>query len=300
MSLTFDAPGRSFELTHPDRVMFPEIGLTKRELVDYYARVAETAAPLWKGRAVTMQRFPEGIDGEGFFQKHASDWFPDWIATKTLPKEGGNVEYVVADDPATFAWLAAHGCVTPHLTLARVDRPDHPDRMIFDLDPSDGDLEKVRAAARLVKEVFDRLEAPSFVQTTGSRGFHVVVQLDRSAGFDAARTLAQCLARRIAEAAPDLATVEQRKSKRGDRVYLDVMRNSYGQTAVAPYAVRALPEAPVATPLDWDEAMGGAGPRDWTVRNLFRRLDRKADPWARIDAAPVSVADLAARAGKLD
>lgn len=295
MSARIEIGGESFELSNPDKVLFPETGTTKRALVDYYARVAEVALPLWRDRPVSMHRFPEGVEGEGFFQKNAPDWFPDWIRRADMEKEGGTVAHVVADRPATMAYLAAQACIEPHLGLARVDRPHHPDRLILDLDPSDDDFEKVREGARRAKRLLDRIEAPAFVRTTGSRGMHVVVPLDRSGDFDAARTLAHDLAARLAGEAPDLLTVEQRKAKRGSRVFVDWLRNAYGQTAVAAYAVRARPEAPVATPLDWDEALGETGPRDHTLANIFRRLGQKADPWRGIARRTVSVEAVARR-----
>ncbi len=295
MSERIEIAGRAFDLSHPDKVLFPATGATKYDLVDHYARVAEVALPHWRGRPVSMERYPDGVEAEGFFQKNAPDYFPRWIKRFELPKEGGTVDHVVADDAATMAYLAAQGCITPHLGLSRVDRPEHPDRLILDLDPSDDDFAKVREGARRAKRLLDRIGAPAFVQTTGSRGFHVVVPLDRSADFEAARALAHGLAGRLAEDAPDLLTIEQRKEKRGDRVFVDWLRNAYGQTAVAPYAVRARAQAPVATPLDWDEALGGTGPQDYTLANIFRRLGQKADPWRGIARHGIAVATLRER-----
>ena len=299
MSEEIEISGRKFELSNPDKVLFPGNGATKRDLVGYYAEVAEVALRHWEERPVSMHRFPDGVDEEGFFQKNAPDYFPHWIRRFELEKEGGTVNHVVADHPAVMAYLAAQGTIEPHLGLSRIDKVDHPDRMIFDLDPSDDDFSKVREAADKVKRLLDRIEAPAFVQTTGSKGFHIVVPLDRSAAFDAARDLAHRLAERLAEASPKLMTVEQRKNKRGDRVFVDYLRNAYGQTSVAPYGVRARPEAPIATPLEWDEALGDTGPRDYTLDNIFRRLGQKDDPWADIDRHAVAVGNLADRLGKL-
>lgn len=279
--LTVD--GREIEISHPGKLLFPDDGITKLDLAEYYARVAEIALPHYRERALSMQRFPDGIAEDGFFQKSIADYFPDWIERATLPKKDGKVTHVVADSAATLVYLANQGCITPHLALSRADRPDHPDRMIFDLDPSDDDFDKVRRTARHVRRLLDRLEMTSFIQTTGSRGLHVVVPLDRSADFDAVREFTHALCRRIAVENPDLMTVEQRKDQRGDRVFLDDLRNAYGQTAVAPYAVRALPGAPVATPLGWDEVdRDDLTPRRYRIDNLFRRLARIDDPWADI------------------
>ena len=288
MTEKISVAGRRLDVTHPDRILFPDARKTKRDLVDYYARIAEIALPHWRGRPVTMQRFPDGVDRDGFYQKNAPEYFPDWIRRAELVKENGTTTYVVASEAATMAYLATQGCITPHLGLARTDRPNHPDRLIFDLDPSDSDFAKVREAARRTRDLLARLDCPAYVQTTGSRGFHVVVPLDRTAPFDRVRALARRITERLAGEAPDLLTVEQRRGKRGSQVFLDYLRNAYGQTAVAPYAVRARPEAPVATPLDWSEALGSAGPRDYRLENIFRRLGQKADPWRGMDARAIS------------
>ena len=300
MSERIEIAGRSFKLSNPDKVLFPEAGATKRDLVNYYIRVAEFALTHWKDRPVSMERYPDGVTEEGFFQKNAPDYFPDWISLAELEKEGGSVHHVVADHPATMAYLAAQGCITPHLGLSRVDRIDRPDRLIFDLDPSGSDLSRLKGALRRVRDLLDRLNARSFVQTTGSKGFHVIVPLDRSGDFDTVRTLARRLADRLADESPAELTVEQRKDKRGDRVFLDYLRNAYGQTSVAPYATRARPEAPIATPLDWEEALGEAKPRDYTLGNIFRRLGQKGDPWADIGRHAVSADALARRLGQLE
>ncbi|NBB82281.1 MAG: ATP-dependent DNA ligase [Alphaproteobacteria bacterium] len=285
-----DAGGRTVGIKRPDKVLFPDCGLTKGDLAAFYARVAETALPHWRDRAVSLKRFPDGIEAQGFFQKRASDHFPDWIATARLPGEDGPVDYVVIDQAATLVYLADQGTIEPHVMLSRIDEPDRPDRLVLDFDPSDDDFDKVRAAAQRAAALFDRLDLPVFAMTTGSRGVHLVVPLDRSADFDTVRDIARRLAERLAGDAPDLMTVEQRKAGRGDRVFVDWLRNAYGQTTVAPYGVRARPGAPVATPIDRDElADPEVVPQRWTVANLFRRLGQKADPWAGIDREAVAI-----------
>ncbi|EPX76681.1 non-homologous end-joining DNA ligase [Salipiger mucosus] len=288
------AGGRNIEVSHPDKVLFPDDGITKLDLAQYCARIAETALPHYRDRPLTMQRFPDGIGEDGFFQKNVPDHFPDWIKRVELPKEGGTVTHVLANEAATLVYLADQGCITPHLALSRADRPGYPDRMVFDLDPSDDDFGKVQEVARAVKAALDARDLPSFVATTGSRGFHIVLSLDASAEIDALRPFARGLAAEVAEAHPKLATVEQRKAQRGDRVLADTFRTAYAQTAVAPYAVRARPGAPVATPLRWDEAFGSdMAPDRYTVATIFRRLAQVEDPWAGIDAEPLEAARLA-------
>ena len=297
---TLQIDGRRIELSNLDKVLFPDDGFTKSEVIGYYRRIAETALPYYRDRPLSLQRFPDGIAEEGFYQKDLPGYFPDWIDRVDLPKEGGRITHMIAGDTASLIYIANQGCITPHLALARRDRPEHPDRLIFDLDPSDDDFPKVRQAALRLKELLDALELPAFVMTTGSRGLHVVVPLDRSADFDAARGFARDLAGRLADSYPDALTVEQRKKKRGNRVFIDYLRNAYGQTAVAPYALRARDGAPVATPLTWKEAAArGLGPRRYTLKNIFRRLAQRDDPWHGIDDRAVALRDAAERLDRI-
>lgn len=274
---------RKVAISHPDKLLFPDDEITKFQLAEYYAKVAEVALRHYRDRALSMHRYPDGIDGGDFFQKNVSDYFPDWIERETLPKKDGEVTHVVANNAATLVYLANQACITPHLALSRIDRPQHPDRMIFDLDPSDDDFVKVQDTARHLARLLDDLKLTSFVQTTGSRGLHVIVPLDREADFDEVRQFSHRVCRYLSERHSRLMTVEQRKDKRGNRVFLDDLRNAYGQTSVAPYAVRARPGAPIATPLTWDE-MGAHSltPRKYRLDNIFRRLGQRQDPWADI------------------
>jgi bifunctional non-homologous end joining protein LigD len=280
---SLDIAGHRIELSNLDKVFFPTSGLTKGDLVEYYRRIAPVALPHFRNRPLSMQRFPDGISGKSFFHKDAPEYFPDWIERVELEKQDGTISHVVANDGATLVYLANQACITPHLTLARSDRPHRPDRMIFDLDPSDDDFPKVVEAARLMRSRLDALALTAYVATTGSRGLHVVVPLDRSVGFETVSSFAHAVAARAAEEHSDLLTIEPRKKNRRDRVYIDYLRNAYGQTAVAPYAVRALEGAPVATPLRWNELGNSAlTARKYTIENLFRRLAQTSDPWAEI------------------
>jgi bifunctional non-homologous end joining protein LigD len=270
------------EISKPDKVLFPRDGITKADLAAYYDQVADVMLPHVRNRAVTMHRFPDGIKGEGFIQKDVPDYFPDWIKTVTVKKARGSVTHVVIDKAATLTYLADQACITPHVWLSRTDRVHYPDRLIFDLDPSGRAFEPVVAAARALHEVLEELRLVPYVMTTGSRGLHVVAPLDRSADFDAVRAFARRVAASVAERAPDRFTIEQRKEKRRGRVYLDTMRNAYAQTAVPPYAVRALPGAPVAAPLEWDELARLTDAQPYTITNMARRLARKGDPWKDI------------------
>jgi bifunctional non-homologous end joining protein LigD len=269
------------EITHPDRVLFPDDGITKADLVDYYDAVAEVMLPHLKGRPLTQWRYPRGIDEQGFVQQDFAGSVPDWMGSAEVAKEGGTVVHPIADRREALAWLANQNCITPHSWLSRRDRLDEPDLIVFDLDPSTTAFAPVRAAARACADVLEDLGLASYVKTTGSRGLHVVVPLSRGADFDTVRQFARDIAGVVAADDPAHRTVEQRKDKRGDRIYLDVMRNAYAQTAVAPYAVRARRGAPVATPLEWDELSSrGLRPDRFTIRDVPKRIAEQGDPWA--------------------
>lgn len=291
---------RGVTVSDPGKIFFPGAGITKGEIAEYYGRIAEVMLPHVRGRCVSMHRWPDGIEGDDFYQKEAPDYFPDWIRTETVPKKsGGSVRHVVADEARTLVYLADQGCLTPHVWLSRTERPDHPDRMIFDLDPP-GDASRsvgdVRWAARRVRRLLEDVSFVPKVMTSGSRGFHVHVPLDGSADFDATRAFARRVSELLAVRHPDRLTTEQRRKERRGRIFLDYLRNGYAQTSVPPYAVRARPGAPVATPVEWDE-MSQVEPRRYTVRNVFRRLGQKADPWAGLDG---DASDLAGPLEKLD
>jgi bifunctional non-homologous end joining protein LigD len=276
---------RTLELTHLDRIVYPGDGYTKGEVVAYYARIAPFMLPYLKDRPVSMQRFPDGIRGPGFFQKDVSEHFPDWIPRARLKKEGGTVTHVLCNDAATLVYLANQNCLVPHVWLSRADRPDQPEWLIFDLDPSGtSGFDEVRHGARLARALLEEeLGLLAFPMATGSRGLHVVVPLRRGPGFDAVRGFARLVAGLLVRRHPDLLTVEHRKTARGDRVYIDTARNGYAQTAVPPYALRALPGAPVAVPLTWRELdRPGLDAQSTSMATVFRRLARVPDPWKGI------------------
>lgn len=266
-------------LSSLDKVLFPDAGLTKGDLIAHYRRVAPRMVPHMKGRPVSMQRFPDGIEGEGFYQKDAPDYFPDWIRRVRVEKKGGTVEHAICDDAATLVYLANQNCITPHVWLSRADRLRHPDRLIFDLDPPGDDFDAVRFAAGALRDLLRELGLDPFPMTTGGRGLHLLVPLDRRADFDAVRGFARDVSEVLAARHPDHLTTEAWKNKRRGRLFLDIMRNSYAQTAVPPYAVRARAGAPVAVPVTWRELahpeLTGAS---WNTRNVAARLRRK-DPW---------------------
>src|SRR6056297_2412011 len=272
---------RSIDISSVDKVFFPDDGLTKGDLIDYHARVAETMFQHLRGRPVAVKRYPDGLDGQGFFQKNAGSHFPGWVRREDIPKrDGGSLDHVVVDEPATLVYLADQGAIEFHPWSSLAEDLEHPVELILDLDPPDADaVDAVRAGARHVRRLLDDLEVPSRIKTSGSAGFHIHLGLDGAAGWEASAELARSLAEAVAERHPDDLTTSQRKQTRTGRVFVDWLRNSYGQTSVAAYSVRARPGAPVATPIDWDE-LSSVEPRSYTVRNLFRRLGQRDDPWA--------------------
>jgi bifunctional non-homologous end joining protein LigD len=272
---------REVAISHPDRVVFPDAGLTKLDLARHYAAVGPVMVPHVRGRPLALQVFPKGIEGDGHFLKDAPRHFPDWVATAVVPKrEGGTIRHVLANDVPTLVYLAGQNAVTPHVWTSRADRLERPDRVVFDLDPSGGSFASVRAAARAAGALLRDVGLEPFAMTTGSRGLHVVAPLRRTAGYEEVHAFARAVAGALVERDPDALTVEFRRAKRGDRIFVDVNRNAYGQHAVAPYAVRALPAAPVATPLRWDELDDDAlSPQGWTVATIGERLAGGGDPW---------------------
>jgi bifunctional non-homologous end joining protein LigD len=281
---TMKIGGHKIDISHKDKIFFPKAKITKGDVVDYFRRVAKVMLPHTRGRPLAMRRHPDGIEGEGFFQKEVPDYFPRWIKRVSAPRKGGGkVDNVVCDNAATLVYLANQACFTPHVWLSRRDKLDCPDQLIFDLDPPGKKFALVRFAAKALHDLFDELGLRAFVKTTGSRGLHVIVPLDRKQDFDTARQFAQDVARVLAQRHPKRLTVEARKNKRRGRLYLDTGRNSYAQHAVAAYAVRAIEGAPIATPLSWKElADNKVNAQSFNMKNIFQRLSRKSDPWRNL------------------
>jgi bifunctional non-homologous end joining protein LigD len=278
--LDLEVGGRELSISNPDKVLFPDDGITKAEMVRYYERIAPLLVEHSRGRPVAMHRFPDGIGKGGFFQKQVGKHFPEWIPRVELTTRDGSTEFVVIEDEATVVYLAGQGVLVFHTLFGRADDPYRPVEIMVDLDPSTTDRGPVRAAARRLRELFtDRDFAPR-VKSSGSRGLHVVVDVDLP-DFDAARGLAEAVSRQLVAEEPDEFTLAFFKKDRGDRLLLDINRNAYQQHAVAPYSLRALPGAPVAAPLEWDEALSPRwDPQRWTIENLFRRLAQRDDPWS--------------------
>jgi bifunctional non-homologous end joining protein LigD len=278
------------ETTNEDKVFFPDDGITKGDLVAYYLSVAERMLPHLKGRPLSFQRYPDGIERFSFYQKDAPKHYPDWVGTVEVPKKGGVNRHVVIDRAAALAYLANNGVVTIHGALSREPDIFLPDRLIFDLDPSVEDFSVVRSAANTVREVLEELGLPVFLQTTGSRGLHLVTPVKQEYDFDRVGDFARALAQVVVARDPDRYTIEHRKEKRGDRLLIDWFRNRFAQTAVVPYSVRAKSGAPVATPIAWEELPKlKNGSATFTMRTVGARLERGVDPWAGLPRRATSL-----------
>ncbi|RRS01583.1 non-homologous end-joining DNA ligase [Glycomyces terrestris] len=303
MAPTLRISGHDISLSKLDKELFPDDHVSKDDMLVHYLTVAEAMVPHLAGRPLTLLRFPDGIGEEGFFQKDAPAYYPDWIRTVEVPhkRREGTARYAVCDDAASLLYLANLAAVEFHIWTATADRIDHPDRLVLDLDPPPGGVPTptLRSVARRARDRFAELGLTPYLQATGGRGYHVVAPLDRSQDYKFVRDLAGGLAASLAADDPDLLTTELRKNKRGDRIFLDVNRNGRAQTFIAPYSMRARPGAAVATPLEWDE-LSRSKPDGYTPASLRRRLARRGDPWADMDRHAADAAEARGRLAALE
>ena len=271
----------TIETSNEDKVLFPDQRITKGEIIDYHEKIARLMIRHIEDRPLSFQRFPDGIDRNGFFQQDAKEHFPDWLETVRVAKQDGEVAHVVVSRAADLAYLANLGVITLHAWLSRRAVLDCPDLFVFDIDPPDaGGFDAVRECALDLKDVMADAGLTPYVKTTGSNGLHVVCPIRPEAGFDEVRRIAQNMAGHIVAVFPGKYTTEQRTENRDGRLYLDVRRNAAGQTIVAPYSLRARPGAPVSTPVTWDEVRDpNLRPDTYTMGNVLRRLGQKDDPW---------------------
>jgi bifunctional non-homologous end joining protein LigD len=267
-------------ITHPEKVLFPEDGITKGELAAYYEAIAPVMLPFLRSRPVTMERFPAGIGKPGFMHKDVVKGFPDWLKRVEVPKKGGTTHYPLINDARSLLWLANQNCITAHVWTSRLPNLYHPDLCVFDLDPSVDEPQVLQAAALAVRDLLAELGLPSWVKTSGSKGYHIVVPLDRSSSFDDVAAFAGGVAGVLVQRNPDAVTMEFMKADRGGRIYVDTGRNGYGATVAAAYTVRARPGAPVSAPCTWEEIeRGEAAPRSFTLRTMAERMRSAGDLW---------------------
>ena len=261
--------------------MFPDDGITKGDLAAYYEAMAPVILPHIKGRPLTMERYPAGIGKKGFWQKDVSKGFPDWLERVKVPKKDGSLHHPVITDEKSLMWVTNQNTITQHVWISRVPDLYYPDICVFDLDPSTDDAGAVRQAALGLRDLLDQLGLPSWVKTSGSKGFHIVVPLDGKSKMDDVARFANHVGRVFVSLAPDHLTQEFSKVDRKGRIYIDTGRNGYSATFAAAYTVRAKRGAPVSAPCTWEEIeTGTVNPGTFTLTNMPARIKKAGDLWA--------------------
>jgi bifunctional non-homologous end joining protein LigD len=269
-------------ISHPEKILFPADGITKGDLAAYYEAIAPVMLPHLRRRPITMERYHRGIGAQGFFQKDVSKGFPEWLKRVEVPKHGGTVHHPIANDTRSLLWLANQNSITIHVWPSRAPKLYYPDVCVFDLDPADdGEPDVLRAAALNLRNLLDELGLPSWIKTTGSKGFHIAVPLDGKSDFDMVARFAHQVGRMLVERDPDHLTQEFHKVDRAGRILVDTGRNGYSATFAATYTVRARPGAPVSAPCTWDEVESGeVHPKSFTLRNMEQRIADVGDLWS--------------------
>ena len=269
-------------ITHPEKILFPDAGITKGELASYYEAIAPVMLPHLRRRPITMERYHRGIGSPGFFQKDVSKGFPEWLERVEVPKHGGTVHHPIANDTRSLLWLANQNSITIHVWPSRAPNLYNPDICIFDLDPSKEDEpETLTRAALNLRDLLAELGLPSWIKTSGSKGFHIAVPLDGKSDFGTVAHFAHVVGRVLVHRDPDHLTQEFAKVDRGGRILVDTGRNGYSATYAATYTVRAKPGAPISAPCTWEELdKGDVGPKTFTLRTMAQRISAVGDLWS--------------------
>ena len=268
-------------ITHPDKILFPDSGITKGELAAYYEMIAPVMVPHMRARPVTMERYHRGIGAPGFFQKDVSKGFPEWLQRVEVPKKGGTVHHPIVTDARSLLWLANQNCITPHVWTSRVPELYYPDICVFDLDPSEDNPAQLKAATFQLRDFLAELGLPSWLKTSGSKGFHIVVPLDGKSNMGEVAGFAHTVGSLLVKRDPANLTQEFHKVDRGRRILVDTGRNGYSATFAAAYAVRAKLGAPVSAPCAWDELQSdNVGPQTFRLRTMAKRIEAIGDVWA--------------------
>ena len=281
---------RETVISHPEKLLFPDDGITKGDLAAYYELIAPFMLPHITGRPVTMERFHRGIKEEGFFQKNVAKGFPEWLERVPVEHKSGTVHYPIVTDARSLLWMANQNSITPHVWTTRAPELFYPDVCVFDLDPLEEEPAVLNSVALALRDLLRELGLPSWIKTTGSKGYHVVVPLDRKSGYDVVGRFAGAVASILVERDPDHLTLEFHKVDRAGRILVDTGRNGYGATFAAAYAVRARPGAPVSAPCTWREVEDGSvGPRIFTLQNMGARVGEVGDLWLDMLTQPQSL-----------
>lgn len=269
------------EITHPEKIYWPDEHITKGELIDYYRNIAPYILPYMKNRPLSLRRQPNGVKDEGFFQKDAGDSTPEWVKTVEILAEstGKMVNYHIVNDVESLLYVANLGCIEMNPWNSTINKLDNPDYIVMDIDPSDKNtFDDVIDVALTIKELLDEMEAEGFCKTSGSSGMHVYIPFGKKYNYDQARDFAEMLAHLVTERLPKITTLERSLSKRrNDQIYVDYLQNRIGQTLACAYSARPKPGATVSAPLEWSEVAHGLSPKDFTIRNIFDRLEKKGD-----------------------
>ena len=278
-------------ITHPEKVLFPDDGITKGELAAYYSAIAPLMVPHIRGRPVTMERYPQGIGQKGFFHKDVSKGFPEWLERVEVPKKDGTVHHPIVNDERSLLWIANQNCITPHVWTSRMPELYYPDVCVFDLDPSTPDPDRLFEAAIALRDLLNEIELRSWVKTSGSKGLHILVPLDGKTNMGDVARFAHAAGAALVARHPSTLTQEFSKADRGTRIYVDTGRNGYSATFAAAYAVRAKAGAPISAPCTWEEVeRGTATPQAFTIRNIAARIEKAGDVWADFRKARFSIA----------
>ena len=285
---TVDAGGKPVKLTNLEKPFWPELGLTKRDLLRYYTEVAPALVPHLAGRAMVMKRYPNGAAGDFFFMKRTPSPRPEWLRTCSIEHGSGSViDFPIVEDLASLLWVVNLGCIDLNPWYARCDDVNRPDYLHFDLDPvPDASFERVRETALRLREALDHRKMPSYAKTTGSKGIHVYVPIRRGPTQKQVWTFAKEFARQMETRHPALVTAEYRKAKRPrGRVLVDYNQNAWGRTLASVYSIRPTPKASVSAPVTWEEVEEGIRIEDFRIDNMRERIGDRGDLWKPVDAA---------------
>jgi bifunctional non-homologous end joining protein LigD len=284
--------GQKLEFSHLDKIFFPEAGYTKGDLIEYYQKIGDTMLSYLKDRPHSLLRQPNGYKGKSFFQKDVGDMPPDWVKTARIYSESNQeyIHYLVCDSPDSLLYMVQLGCIEINPWNSRLTNLDRPDWAVLDLDPEDIGFDKVVEVAKAVHQVCDELKIPSYPKTSGKTGIHIFMPLAAKYDYDQTQQFAEILANLVHQRTSDITSLERSPSKRQNKIYIDFLQNREGQTLAAPYSVRPTKVATVSTPLHWDEVNSKLDPTKFTIKNVFKRLDKAGDIWEPVLGKGLDVA----------
>jgi bifunctional non-homologous end joining protein LigD len=283
---------QNLSITNREKIYWPDEKITKGDLIDYYSQVGKFMLPYLKDRPQSMHRFPNGIKGESFYQKDVDvNKIPSWLTTEKIYSESNKayINYLVCNDIETLIYMANLGCIEINPWNSRIASPENPDWLVIDLDPEDISFKEVVIAANAVRKVFEELDVESYCKTSGATGLHIYIPLAAKYDYDIVKTFAELIATNVHDLVPDTTSLLRSPAKRKNKVYVDFLQNRRGQTLAAPYSVRPKPGATVSTPLEWTEVNARLDPKNFTIKNIFRRLDKTGDLWKPVIGKGVDI-----------